>query len=162
MLMNIITKQPYQKFPVQNKRRSNCAYAFYSVTLTNASFPACTTIGEYAFRSCSFSVDIIPSVHKHWWLCVRKLLALTNASFPLCTDIGSAAFQSCVALTSVSFSVCTDIMVLRSKAVVFNKCIISSMYSIGYYAFQSCYALTSVSFPVCTSIGGNAFINVPL
>ena len=91
-------------------------YAFYSCSsLTTVSFPKVTNIGTYAFNGCS---------------------RLTTVSFPVCTNIGSSVFQYCSSLTTVSFPVCTNI---------------------DNNAFYQCSRLTTVSFPKVTNIGGNAF-----
>ena len=90
--------------------------AFYSCTaLTTASFPACTSINQYAFGGCT---------------------SLSEASFPACTSIGSSAFQLCTSLTTANFPACT---------------------TIGSYAFYGCTSLSEVSFPACKAIGNYAF-----
>ena len=63
-------------------------YAFTGcLSLTFASFPACTTIGSGAFKATN----------------------LVSVSFPVCTTIGSAAFRQCTHLTAVYFPSCTTI-----------------------------------------------------
>ena len=65
------------------------AYAFSSCSrLTNASFPNVTSIGANAFNYC---------------------VRLTNASFPNVTSIGANAFSSCSQLTNASFPNVTSI-----------------------------------------------------
>ena len=59
---------------------SNANGAFYGTGLTNVSFAALTTIGNYAFQSCS---------------------GLTRAKFPSVTAIGNYAFSSCRAFTNI-------------------------------------------------------------
>ena len=115
-------------------------YAFYScTTLTTANFLACTLIGNYAFYSCT---------------------TLTTANFPACTSIGNSAFYNCRSLATVNFPVCTSIgnsafcNCAKLTSVNFPACTL-----IGMNAFYSCTTLTSVNFPVCTSISQSAFCN---
>ena len=114
------------------------SYAFYSCSsLTTASFPKVTSIGSYAFYSCSnlttVSFPVATSIRSSAF---THCYNLTTASFPKVTSIGSDAFYKCSNLTTVSFPVAT---------------------SIGDYAFFNCYPLTTVSFPKATSIGNAAF-----
>ena len=91
-------------------------YAFRSCSkLATANFPVATSIRTYAFYSCS---------------------ALTTADFPVAKSIAEYAFHSCSALTAINFPVAT---------------------SIAGYAFHSCSALTTADFPVAKSIAGYAF-----
>ena len=57
-------------------------------TIKNVNLPNATSIGDYAFDSCS---------------------SLTSVSFPNATSIGQYAFRSCSGLTSVSFPNATSI-----------------------------------------------------
>ena len=92
------------------------SYAFYSCSsLTSVSFPVATIIGNYAFGYCS---------------------SLTSVNFPVAMIIGNYAFGYCSSLTSVNFPAAT---------------------SIGSYAFQYCSSLTSVDFPKATNIRSYAF-----
>jgi len=92
-------------------------YAFYSCSsLTSVSFPQCTTIGDYAFRYCS---------------------SLTTVNFPAVTTIGASAFVGCLKLAGVSFPAVT---------------------AINLAAFQNCSNLTTVSFPKITNISSYAFL----
>ena len=107
-----------------NRVTSIGSYAFASCSsLTSVNFPVCTSIGNYAFASCS---------------------SLTSVNFPVCTSIGYYAFASCSNLTSVNFPKCT---------------------SIGSYAFSSCSSLTSIylgASKVCILKGSNAFSNTAI
>ena len=58
----------------------NANGAFYGAGLTNVSFAALATIGNYAFQSCS---------------------GLTRAKFPAVTAIGNYAFNACKAFTNI-------------------------------------------------------------
>ena len=92
------------------------SYAFYSCSsLTTANFPVATSIGTSAFQYCR---------------------SLTTANFPVATSIETSAFQNCNSLTTVDFPVAT---------------------SIGTSAFQNCSSLTTANFPVATSIRTSAF-----
>ena len=62
---------------------SNANGAFYGSGLTNVSFAALTTVGNYAFQSCS---------------------GLTRAKFPAVTAIGNYAFSFCGAFTNIEVS----------------------------------------------------------
>ena len=65
------------------------SYAFYSCSkLTTVSFPKVTSIGANAFQNC---------------------YSLTTVSFPKVTSIGSNAFYTCSGLTTVSFPLATNI-----------------------------------------------------
>ena len=92
------------------------SYAFYSCSsLTTANFPVATSIGTSAFQYCR---------------------SLTTANFPVATSLETSAFQNCNSLTTVDFPVAT---------------------SIGTSAFQNCSSLTTANFPVATSIRTSAF-----
>lgn len=110
---------------------------FAYADIVSASFPVCTTIGSYAFYSCSrlpsASFPVCTSIGGSAFF---SCSSLTTASFPACTRIGGSAFAFCYSLTTVSFPVCT---------------------SIAYGAFYNCSSLTTVSFPLCTTISSYAF-----
>ena len=92
------------------------SYAFYSCSsLTTVDFPVATSIGTSAFQYCR---------------------SLTTANFPVATSLETSAFQNCSSLTTVDFPVAT---------------------SIGTSAFQNCSSLTTANFPVATSIRTSAF-----
>ena len=114
------------------------SYAFYSCSeLTTTDFPAATSIGSYAFQYCR---------------------SLTTANFPIVTSIGSYAFQSCRSLTTTNFPIVTSI-----ETSAFQSCRsltttnFPAATSIESSAFQSCGGLTTIDFPVATSIGASAF-----
>ena len=126
--------------------------AFYNcITLTTASFPACTTIGLRAFYSC---------------------IALTTASFPACTYVRSSAFANCFALTTAYFPSLTSIPnAARTGKGVFEGCSALIMISlpacsaIGSAAFRSCISLMSLYLMrslVTTLNNTTAFTNTPL
>lgn len=113
-------------------------YKFTWCSLSEAIFPACISIGDYAFSQCR---------------------ALSTISFPACTEIGNAAFSACSSLIDVYFPVCTSI-----GGSAFYLC--SSLKTIRfpeapYVAFQmccNCNELTDVSVPKASIINGNAFM----
>ena len=122
------------------------SYAFcYCASLTNISFPQCTTIDTYTFFYCS---------------------SLTTVSFPQCTTIGSYAFASCFSLRTASFPQCATI-----GSYAFNKCFslrtasFPQCTTIGSSAFASCFNLLSLyllgnSIPSLTNI--TAFKSTPI
>ena len=135
-------------------------YAFDSCSsLTSVSFPNATSIGQYAFRSCSGLTSVsFPNATSIGEGAFYYCSGLTEVSFPNATSIGSGAFESCSGLTSVSIPNATSI-----GTYAFQKCskLTSVSFpvatSIGSYAFDSCKGLTSVSIPNATSIGSSAF-----
>ena len=100
-----------------------------------------TSIGEYAFRSCTslISISITSSVTSIGKCAFDRCESLTSVSIPnSVTSIGNYAFRNCKSLTSVSIP--------------------NSTTSIGDYTFYECNELTSVSIPnSVTSIGESAF-----
>ena len=106
-------------------------------SITEISSSSATSIGDYAFQSCS---------------------ALTTVDFPAATSIGRGAFASCSSLTTTNFPVVTLI-----EDYAFQSC--SALTTVDFpvvtliedYAFQDCSKLTTVDLPVATSIGGSAF-----
>lgn len=119
------------------------AYAFYNCTsLTQASFPSCSSIGTSAFYNCtSLSQVSFPSCTTIGAYAFYKCVSLAQASFPSCYSIGMYAFYSCSLLSQVSFPLCSAI---RSSA------------------FYDCASLTQVSFPSCTTIRPSAFARCTL
>jgi hypothetical protein len=135
-------------------------YAFQSCSrLTTVSFPVATTIGNHAFYYCfSLTTVSFPAVKTIGSYAFSGCSSLTTVSFPAATTIGSYAFQSCYRLTTVSFPVATTI-----SECAFQSCSSLTAVSfpvvktIGNFAFKSCSRLTTVSFPVATTIGSYAF-----
>lgn len=99
-----------------------------------------TSIGELAFRNCTFASITIPnSVETIGSGSFEDCTALTSIEIPnSVTTIGGSAFAYCSALTSVEIS--------------------NSVTTIGSTAFKSCTALTSLVIPSSvTTIGERAF-----
>ena len=97
------------------------SYAFYGCSsLTEVSFPACTSIAASAFQNC---------------------ISLTEVSFPVCTSIGSSIFQNCSSLTEVSFPVCKSIGASAFRncynLLSFNLVGVSSVPTLGVSVFLS-------------------------
>ena len=141
-------------------------YAFYSCSsLTSVTIPdSVTCIGNSAFRSCSSltSVTIPDSVTTiggyAFWYCD----SLTSVTIPDgVTTIGDYAFYRCSSLTSVTIP--DSVTTIGERA--FESCsnltsvtIPDSVTTIGEGAFYGCSSLTSVTIPDgVTTIGDYAF-----
>ena len=135
-----------------------------------------TSIGEYAFKDCSFltSVNIPSSVTRIGYEAFSGCSALTSINIPSSvTNIGSSAFNGCSALTSINI----PNSVTSIEGWAFQGCsaltsinIPSSVTNIGTQTFLGCSSLTSINVPSSvTSIGWGAFrgcsaltsINIP-
>ena len=136
------------------------SYAFYSCSkLRTVSFPEATTIGNNAFYSCAelTTVSFLNATtigSNAFYLCVK----LTTVSFPNATSIGNNAFYSCAKLTTVSFPKVTTIgNYAFSQCTSLTTASFPETTTIGNSAFCSCSKLRTVSFPEATTIGNNAF-----
>ena len=136
------------------------SYAFYSCSaLTTVAFPVATSIESYAFQFCrSLTTVDFPVATSIGTSAFQNCIELTTVDFPVATSIGTSAFQNCIELTTVDFPVATSI-----EGSAFRACSALTTVdfpvatSIGTSAFQNCNALTTVDFPVATSIGTSAF-----
>lgn len=137
--------------------------AFLNSTLSMASFPECTTIGEYAFFSCDFLNTISFPKCTNIGVSAFAVCNFGTADFPECINIGINAFYSCFYLTTLNFPKCTNINIgafnycRNLTAASFSKCT-----NIGASAFSYCSKLSVADFPECTTIGTSAFVNCPL
>ena len=81
--------------------------------MTIVSLPVATSIGSYAFNSCSALTSVsLPMATSIGSYAFYSCSALTSASLPSVTSIGNGAFQGCSALTTLyigteSDTVCT-------------------------------------------------------
>ena len=100
-----------------------------------------TSIGDYAFESCSSltSIEIPSSVTSIGNYAFESCSSLTSIEIPSSvTTIGNSAFNGCSSLTSIEIP--------------------NSVTSIGSNAFYNCRSLTSIEIPSSvTSIGNSAF-----
>ena len=142
-----------------------------------------TSIGDYAFNSCSALTSIdVSNATSIGSGAFSSCSALTSIDVSNATSIGDNAFNSCSALTSIdvsnatsignnAFSYCnklTSIDVSNATSIgdsAFSYCNkltsidVSNATSIGSGAFSSCSALTSIDVSNATSIGNNALAN---
>lgn len=106
-------------------------------SITEISSSSATSIGTYAFQSCT---------------------SLTTVDFLVATSIGDSAFESCSVLTTVDFPVATSIGFRAfHSCTLLTKANFPVVTSIGNSAFYYCTSLTTADFPVATSIGTYAF-----
>ncbi|HIZ02605.1 MAG TPA: leucine-rich repeat protein [Candidatus Bacteroides merdipullorum] len=113
-------------------------YAFSSCTsLTSIDLPKAETIGDYAFDNCASLTSIdLPKAETIGDNTFGVCTNLESIDLPQATGIGSSAFQGCSGLTSID---------------------LPAAETIGDYAFDNCASLTSIDLPKATSIGSNAF-----
>ena len=136
-----------------------------------------TSIGEYAFRSCTSlaSVTIPESVTNIGEYAFYNCTSLTSVTIPdSVTSIENYAFYACFSLTSITvdagnsnyssvdgvlFNKLQTLLVQYPAGILDNSYTIpDSVTSIGEYAFESCTSLTSITIPdSVTSIGYSAF-----
>ena len=141
-------------------------YAFQSCSsLASIIIPnSVTSIGGYAFQSCSSLTSIIipNSVTSISGSVFNGCSSLAPITIPnSVTSIGDYAFRSCSSLASITIP--NSVTSIGVQA--FNGCyslasitIPNSVTSIGIYAFQSCSSLASITIPnSVTSIGVQAF-----
>ena len=131
--------------------RGDDSYSYSNEYTGNVVIPECvtyygntysvTSIGEYAFSSCSglTSIEIPNSVTSIGSSAFRDCSGLTSIVIPnSVTSIESSAFENCSGLTSIEIP--------------------NSVTSIGVGAFSSCSSLTSIEIPnSVTHVGQDAF-----
>ena len=139
--------------------------AFAPAGLTEYTIPdSVTTIGEYAFYSCSSLTsvtigDSVTSIGEYAFHYCSSLTSVTIGDSVI--TIGLTAFGYCKKLTSVTIG--NSVTTIGGHA--FECCdsltsvtIPDSVTTIGYCAFQVCTSLTSITIPdSVTSIGAYAF-----
>ena len=110
--------------------------------LTKAKYPKATSIGSYAFFSCTSleSVDF-PKVTSIDDYAFYSCKALPEISLPLVETVGVSAFWGCTSLSSVEFPNATT---LEDRAL------------------QGCTNLTSYNLPKLTTLGNYGFYECPL
>ena len=117
-----------------------------------------TSIGSYAFQSCSSLSQASLSMCKYVANSAFQLTSLLQLSLPVCSYIGNIAFRNCSSLSQVNLPMCKFI---GNSA--FHLCTSLSQLSlpvcsyIGSNAFRTCSSLSQVNLPMCSYIGGNAF-----
>ena len=133
--------------------------AFASCGLQTASFPACTTIGDNAFRNCtnllSFDGSVCSTIGTSaFYYCT----SLSFVSLPICSTVASYAFCQCRNLISINMPTCTNISYAAfSWCYALPSISLSNCTSVGTYAFYMCSELSYVNLQNCTSIGTYAF-----
>ena len=134
-----------------------------SVTYNNLTFKV-TSIGEHAFRGCSYLTSVtipngVTNIGSSAFYGCSGLKSVTIGNGV--TSIGSSAFFGCSGLTSVTIpdgvtSIGND--AFRGCSSLTSVTIPNSVTSIGNSAFYNCNSLTSVTIPnSVTSIGDGAF-----
>ena len=135
------------------------SYAFYSCsTLQNAGFPQTTSIGYDAFLDCTSLQSVSFSAS-------AQLIGISNSG-------NDNPFGRCISLTSFTLNDTGDLSVIENgRALVRNETVLiaypsasgtitmNTITSIDNGAFEGCTGLTSVTFSQATSIGNSAFIN---
>lgn len=105
-----------------------------------------TTIGQYAFQSCSSLQSVnfpsVTSIDEHAF---QNCSSLQSVDFPNVTRIGSYAFQACTSLLTATFSKVATIS--------------------GNNVFGSCYNLLTLKLAkssICTLSKSNTFTSTPI
>ena len=112
-------------------------FAFLNTSLQAVAILHATSIGDYAFSSCTSLTSIdLPKAETIGDNTFGVCTNLESIDLPQATGIGSSAFQGCSGLTSID---------------------LPAAETIGDYAFDNCASLTSIDLPKATSIGSNAF-----
>jgi hypothetical protein len=133
-------------------------------SLTSVTIPdSVTTIGDYAFYSCSLTTVTIPDGVTAIGMTAFGSCPLTSFTIPnSVTTIGDWVFEYCSSLTSAtignkitaigpgSFFQCSSL----ASVIIPN-----SVTTIGYEAFYKCFPLTSVTIPNNVTTIGNSVFN---
>lgn len=102
------------------------AHAFAGTKITQATFPACVSVGSYAFAGCaslsSLQIDYSSlSVVENY--AFQSTVLSGDISVPACTNVKSYAFQGCSSIENVYAP---------------------SVSAVGSYAFQGCSSLKTI------------------
>ena len=127
-------------------------------SLTAASFPNCSYIGDYTFDFCSSLTTLSLPVCEYLGNGVFESCSrLKTLNLPMCKSIGNYAFSRCSNLTTLKLSRCEyiggSVFAYCSKLKTLN---LPMCKSIGDYAFSRC-SLTTIKLPRCEYIGKYAF-----
>jgi hypothetical protein len=110
--------------------------------LETVNAPAVTTVGAYAFQSCTslqtvnFSAAATSVGNYAFYVASGAVNSLASISLPAATSIGNYAFQYRTALATVTAA---------------------SVQTVGFYAFSDCTGLTSVTLTNAQTIGSSTF-----
>ena len=153
--------------------------------LISADFPEVTSIGNFAFTSCTTLTSVyFPKATSIGNYAFQNCTSLESAEFPLATGIGSNAFANCAALTGISipasvtsvgssaFAGCSNLRNIsigtdkvthtltnnwgtRFPATNLNVTFLNGVVTIGDYSFDNCSRLSSVTIPNSVTSIGN-------
>ena len=121
-------------------REQVTSYGNQNAVMRTARYPACTSVGEWAFFACT---------------------SLASVELPACTSVGSSAFSSCTSLASVELPACTSV-----GGSAFNSCTslasveLPACTSVGGSAFAYASRIREVVLPgetMCALTGGSCF-----
>ena len=189
--LQTVLENPETGFSITNNANRIVAYSFYNRKLITASFPKTTSIGGYAFYSCTNLKSIsAPNATEINSGAFYSCSALTEVDFGQCEIVYGNAFEYCSNLTTVNLPKCTkftgaafgscsnlqnvNIPVVREIGQkCFNYCsrlasleFKSNVTAINAQAFYNCKALTKLVFSGSTSVpalgNANAFTNTPI
>ena len=135
-------------------------YAFISCSkLASINIPSATSVGTYALSACNaLRIVNIPKITSVGGYVFQNCSALNTISGKEVTSIGNYVFTGCSALASVNFP---KLQTVGTYA--FQNCTSLTSFdggevtTVGTYAFTGCSALTDINLPKATSIGAYAF-----
>ncbi|GHV55815.1 hypothetical protein FACS1894216_18950 [Synergistales bacterium] len=138
-------------------------WAFGSCTfLTSVSLPSATSIGDSAFFGTALTSVSLPYAAIIGDNAFINCTSLASVNLPSAASIGDSAFESCDSLASVNLPLATSIGVWAFAGCDSLASVsLPSATSIGESAFYLCDSLASVNLPLATSIGGLAFVDCP-
>ena len=149
---------------IETNATSIGSYAFQSCSsLSQASLSMCKYVANSAFQLTSLLQLSLPVCSYIGNIAFRNCSSLSQVNLPMCKFIGNSAFHLCTSLSQLSLPICSYI---GSNA--FRTCSSLSQVNlpmcsyISSSAFQSCRSLSQLSLPVCSYIGSNAFYDCRL